>query len=115
MSDTEIKGEYPFSELAKRQKRQQRGPGRPIKGVRRYPTTVHLTEAERTQLGQTQVEIRRYFPVSRSELVGVAISVLGEMIESAIASGKLVTTDLDALRAWALEQVYFLELKNQKM
>jgi len=113
-SDKEIKGVYPFSELAKRQERQKRGRGRPLKGVRRHPTSVHLTEAERAQLGQLQVEIRRYFPVNRSELAGVAVSVLSEMIEAAIASGKLTAGDLDALRAWALEQVDFLELKNQK-
>ena len=31
----EIKGEYPFAELVKRQHRQPRGRGRPLKGVRR--------------------------------------------------------------------------------
>jgi len=40
----EIKGEYPFAELVKRQHRQPRGRGRPLKGCAADPTTVYLTE-----------------------------------------------------------------------
>jgi hypothetical protein len=113
-SGPEIRGEYPFSELAKRQMPQRRSRGRPVKSVRRHPTTVHLTEAERAQLGQLQVKIRRYFPVNRSELAGVAIALLGELVEAAVESGSFVINDLDMFQAWALEQADFMELKNRK-
>ena len=83
-SKPEIRGEYPFSELAKRQLPQRRSRGRPVKSVRRHPATVHLTEAERAQLGQLQVQIRRYFAVNRSELATAVFTFAGV--------GVLVTT-----------------------
>jgi hypothetical protein len=114
MSDAEIKGEFPFAELAKRQQRQPRGRGRPIKGVRRDATTVHLTEAEREALGRLQVQMQRYFAVNRSELAGVAVAVLGKLVDDALAAGALATNDLDAFQAWALERTDFVKLENQK-
>jgi len=74
--DADIKGEFPFAELVKRQQRLRRTRGRPLKGVRREPTTVYLTEAEREMLGRLQVQLQRYFSVNRSELTGVAIALL---------------------------------------
>jgi hypothetical protein len=112
--ETEIKGEYPFAELAKRQQRQPRGRGRPLKGVRRDPTTIYLTEAERETLGRMQVQLQRYFAVNRSELVGVATAVLNNLVEEAVASNSLTSNDLDAFQAWALEQLDFIKSKNQK-
>jgi hypothetical protein len=114
MSADEIKGEYPFAELAKRQHRQPRGRGRPLKGVRRDPTTVYLTDAEREQLGRLQVELQRYFAVNRSELVGVAVAVLGEMVEQALAADALTSNDLEAFHAWMLDRIDFIKLENQK-
>lgn len=113
-SDPEIRGEFPFAELAKRQKQQRRGRGRPVKSVRRSPTTVHLTEAERVMLGELQVEMRRYFPVNRSELAGVAIAVLAELVDTAISSSSFVANDPDTFQAWAMAQIDFLKLKNRK-
>ena len=110
----EIKGEYPFAELAKRQHRQPRGRGRPLKGVRREPTTVYLTEAERELLGRLQVGLQRYFGVNRSELVGVAVAVLGEMVDEAVASDALTSNDLEAFHAWVMDQVDFIKLENRK-
>jgi hypothetical protein len=110
----EIKGEYPFAELAKRQHRQPRGRGRPLKGVRRDPTTVYLTEAERELLGQLQVGLQRYFAVNRSELVGVAVAVLGEMVAEAVAADALTSNDLEAFHAWVMDQVDFIKLENRK-
>jgi hypothetical protein len=115
MTDAEIKGEFPFAELAKRQQRQPRGRGRPLKGVRRDATTIYLTEAEREALGRLQVQVQRYFAVNRSELTGVAVAVLGELVDAALASGALATNDLDAFHAWALKQVDFIKLENQKI
>ena len=114
MSADEIKGEYPFAELAKRQHRQPRGRGRPLKGVRRDPTTVYLTEAERELLGRLQVELQRYFAVNRSELVGVAVAVLAELVDAAVASDALTSNELEAFQAWTMGQVDFIKLKNQK-
>jgi len=113
-SEPEIRGEFPFAELAKRQKQQRRGRRRPVKSVRRTPTTVHLTEAERVTLGEMQVEMRRYFPVNRSELAGVAVAVLAELVDAAISSSSFVVNDLDTFQAWALEQIDFLKLKNRE-
>ena len=115
MSADEIKGEYPFAELAKRQHRQPRGRGRPLKGVRRDPTTVYLTEAERELLGRLQVELQRYFSVNRSELVGVAVALLSEMVNDAVAADALTSNDLDAFLAWAVDKIDFIKLENQKM
>jgi hypothetical protein len=114
MSADEIKGEYPFAELAKRQHRQPRGRGRPLKGVRREPTTVYLTEAEREMLGRLQVGLHRYFAVNRSELVGVAVALLDEMVERAVAVDALTSNDLEAFYAWIMDQVDFIKLENQK-
>jgi hypothetical protein len=114
-SEPEIRGEFPFAELAKRQKQQRRGRGRPVKSVRRIPTTVHLTEAERVTLGELQVEMRRYFPVNRSELAGVAIAVLAELVDTAISSTSFVVNDLDTFHAWAMAQLDFIKLKNREI
>jgi hypothetical protein len=114
MSADEIKGEYPFAELAKRQQRQPRGRGRPLKGVRREATTVYLTEAERELLGRLQVDLQRYFAVNRSELVGVAVAVLAELVDAAVASDALTSNELEAFQAWTMEQVDFIKLENQK-
>ena len=114
-SEPEIRGEFPFAELAKRQKQQRRGRGRPVKSVRRSPTTVHLTEAERVTLGELQGEMRRYFPVNRSELAGVAIAVLAELVDTAISSSSFVANDLDTFQAWAMAQIDFLKLKNREI
>jgi hypothetical protein len=113
-SEPEIRGEFPFAELAKRQKQQRRGRGRPVKSVRRTPTTVHLTEAERVTLGEMQVEMRRYFPVNRSELAGVAIAVLAELVDAAISSSSFVVNDLDTFQAWAIDRIDLLKLKNRE-
>ena len=114
MSDAEIRGEFPFAELAKRQQRQPRGRGRPLKGVRRDATTVYLTEAEREMLGRLQVQMQRYFAVNRSELAGVAVAVLDKMVDAALASDTLATNDLEAFQAWAMQQVDFMKLENHK-
>ena len=114
MSSDDIRGEYPFAELAKRQHRQPRGRGRPLKGVRRDPTTIYLTEAERELLGRLQVELERYFAVNRSELVGVGVAVLGEMVDRAVAADTLTSNDLEAFQVWALDQVDFIKLENRK-
>jgi hypothetical protein len=110
----EIKGEYPFAELVKRQHRQPRGRGRPLKGVRRDPTTVYLTEAERELLGRLQVQLQRYFAVNRSELVGVAVSALGKMVDAASAADGLTSNDIEAFQAWVLDQTDLIKLENQK-
>jgi hypothetical protein len=114
-SEPEIRGEFPFAELAKRQKQLRRGRGRPVKSVRRNPTTIHLTEGERVTLGEMQVEMRRYFPVNRSELAGVAIAVLAELVDTAISSSSFVVNDLDTFQAWAMAQIDFIKLKNREI
>ncbi len=110
----EIKGEYPFAELVKRQQRQRRSRGRPLKGVRREPTTVYLTEAEREMLGRLQVQLQRYFSVNRSELTGVAIALLAGLVDQSVESNALSTNDLDTFHAWAMEKLDFIKLQNQK-
>lgn len=116
MSDSadNIKGEFPFAELVKRQQRLRRTRGRPIKGVRREPTTVYLTESERETLGRLQVELQRYFAVNRSELVGVAVALLAAAVDDAVENNALSTNDLDTFQAWTLDLADFIKLKNQQ-
>lgn len=106
-------GEFPFAELVKRQQLPRRTRGRPLKGVRREPTTIYLTEAERGMLGYLQVQLQRYFAVNRSELTGVAIALLAELVDDAVASSTLATNDLDTFHAWVLEFTDFMKLKNR--
>jgi hypothetical protein len=110
----DITGEFPFAELVKRQQRLPRTRGRPLKGVRREPTTIYLTAAEREMLGRLQVGLQRYFSVNRSELTGVAVALLSELVENAIESNALATNDLDTFHAWVLDLADFIKLQNQK-
>lgn len=54
--------------------------GRPPKRVKRKPTTVHLTEEESQTLGELHLSVKRCFSVNRSELVGLAIEVLNDLV-----------------------------------
>lgn len=54
--------------------------GRPPKRVRRKPTTVHLTAEEAQALGELHLSVQRHFSVNRSELVGLAIEVLANLV-----------------------------------
>jgi hypothetical protein len=112
--EPDIKGEFPFAELVKRQQRLRRARGRPLKGVRRDPITVYLTAAEREMLGRLQVELQRYFAVNRSEVVGVAIGLLSAVVDSAVEQNALSTNDLDTFHAWTLQLADFIKLQNQK-
>jgi hypothetical protein len=54
--------------------------GRPPKKVQRKPTTIHLTQAESRSLSKMHLLINEQFSANRSELVGLAIEVLGALI-----------------------------------
>jgi hypothetical protein len=54
--------------------------GRPPKRVQRKPTTVHLTAEENQTLGELHLLVKRHFSVNRSELMGLAIEVLADLI-----------------------------------
>lgn len=55
--------------------------GRPPKGIRRKPTTVHLTTEEARALGELHLSVKSHFNVNRSELVGLAIEVLADLLQ----------------------------------
>ncbi len=59
--------------------------------------------------------IDRYFPVSRSELMGVAVSLLAAMVERERMANSLTISDLEGFRSWALALADFMDLRNQKI
>jgi len=73
--------------------------GRPPKRIRRKPTTVHLTTEESQYLGELHLSVKRHFSVNRSELVGLAIEVLADLIhEDGSTLLDETVTDLGALK-----------------
>ena len=73
--------------------------GRPPKRIRRKPTTVHLTTEESQTLGELHLSVKRHFSVNRSELVGLAIEVLADLIhEDGSTLLDETVTDLGALK-----------------
>jgi len=107
--------EVPFADLARHERKPQRRRGRPPKATRRRRTTLHLTEAELEELGILHTVIDRYFPVSRSELMGVAVSLLAAMVERERMANNLTISDLEGFRSWALAHADFMDLRNQKI
>ncbi|MCC7352441.1 MAG: hypothetical protein IT330_01695 [Anaerolineae bacterium] len=106
-------GEVPYAELVRRgdaARRAARGKpgraGRPPKPTRRQPSTLHLTDAEREELGHLQATLQRYFAANRSEVAGVAVSVLAGLVEEARAAGLLTASDLEDFRSWMLERAH---------
>jgi len=73
--------------------------GRPPKRIKRKPTTVHLTTEETQTLGELHLSVKRHFSVNRSELVGLAIEVLADLIhEDGSTLLDETVTDLRALK-----------------
>lgn len=107
--------EVPFAELARYEQKPQRRRGRPPKSTRRRRATLHLTDAELEELGTLHTIVDRYFSVSRSELVGVAVSLLASLVAQARAANSLTISDLEGLRSWALAYGDFMDLRNQKI
>lgn len=107
--------EVPFAELARHERKPQRRRGRPPKATRRRHATVYLTDAEMEELGTLHTLIDRYFGVSRSELMGVALSLLAAVVERERAANSLTISDLEGFRSWALAFADFTDLRNQKI
>jgi hypothetical protein len=106
--------EIPFARLAAYERKPVRRRGRPPKPTRRKHVTFHLTDAELEELGVLHTQVDRYFPVTRSELVGVAVSLLNALVDRARAHNELTSSDLDNFNAWVLSQVEFWDFRNQK-
>lgn len=107
--------EVPFARLAAYERKPARRRGRPPKPTRRKHATFHLTDAELEELGLLHTEVDRYFPVTRSELVGVAVSLLNALVDRARAHNELTSSDLDSFQSWVMSQVEFWDFKNQKL
>ena len=56
--------------------------GRPRKKVQRKPTTIHLTKEENTLLRRLHLTLGENLAINKSEIVGVAIEALAEIIKS---------------------------------
>jgi len=54
--------------------------GRPRKKVQRNPTTIYLTKEENTLLRRLHLMMGEHLSVNRSEIVGVAIEILAEIM-----------------------------------
>ncbi|RME98674.1 MAG: hypothetical protein D6768_16765 [Chloroflexi bacterium] len=72
--------------------------GRPPKKIRRKPTTVHLAQSEHRNLSKLHMLLNEQFSINRSELVGVAIDVLAEVVE--IAGDKLSDEAITSLESF---------------
>lgn len=107
--------EIPFARLAAYERKPARRRGRPPKSTRRKHVTFHLTDAELEELGVLHTQVDRYFPVTRSELVGVAISLLNALVDRARAHNELTSSDLENFNAWVMSQVEFWDFRNQKL
>ena len=107
--------EVPFAKLARHERKPQRRRGRPPKATRRRRATLHLTDAELEELGTLHTVVDRYFPVSRSELVGVAVSLLASLVAQERADNSLTVSDLEGFRSWALAHGDFMDLRNHKI
>ena len=55
--------------------------GRPRKKVQRKPTTIHLTQSENRNLSKLHLLVNDQFSINRSELVGIAVDVLSNLME----------------------------------
>lgn len=63
--------------------RQQSKPlGRPKKKVKRNPTTIHLTKEEKLQLNRLHLILSEHLSLNKSEIVGIAIETLSEIISN---------------------------------
>lgn len=54
--------------------------GRPRKKVQRKPTTIYLTKEENTMLGRLHLTMGEHLSLNRSEIVGIAIEILSEIM-----------------------------------
>ena len=106
--------EVPFARLAAYERKPIRRRGRPPKPTRRRHVTFHLTDAELEELGVLHTQTGRYFAVTRSELVGVAVSLLNALVDRARANNELSSSDLSSFHAWVMSQVEFWDFRNQK-
>lgn len=71
--------------------------GRPPREVRRKQKTVYMTEAQIELLDDLQYQFKRRFKVEQSDLVGLAIELLGKAVEMQHAQEQEIHS-LDALR-----------------
>lgn len=107
--------EVPFARLAAYERKPARRRGRPPKATRRKHATFHLTDAELEELGLLHTQVDRYFPVTRSELVGVAVSLLNALVDRARVHNELASSDFDSFQSWVMSQVDFWDFRNQKL
>ncbi len=61
-------------------RRQAKPLGRPPKKVQRKPTTVHLTQSETRNLNKLHLMLSEQVSVNKSELIGVAVDVLANLV-----------------------------------
>ncbi len=107
--------EVPFARLAAYERKPVRRRGRPPKPTRRKHVTFHLTDAELEELGLLHTQVDRYFPVTRSELVGVAVSLLNALVDRARVHNELSSSDFDSFQSWVMSQVEFWDFRNQQL
>jgi hypothetical protein len=54
--------------------------GRPRKKIQRKPTTIYLTKEEATLLRRLHVQLNENLSLNRSEIVGIAVELLTELL-----------------------------------
>lgn len=64
--------------------------GRPRKKVKRDPTTIYLTKTEKTILRRLDLLMGDHLSINRSEIVGIAIELLSEIIAEHDDDGTLL-------------------------
>jgi hypothetical protein len=64
--------------------------GRPRKKIQRKPTTIYLTKEEATLLRRLHVQLNEYLSLNRSEIVGIAVELMNELITDGDNDGQLL-------------------------
>jgi hypothetical protein len=64
--------------------------GRPRKKVQRKPTTIYLTKEEATLLRRLHVHLNENLSLNRSEIVGIAIELMSELLADGDKDGHLL-------------------------
>ena len=78
-------------------------PGRPRRKERRKQVTLYLTQEQEEALSDMHHTWRKQFKVDRSDIVGLAIEVLADVIKS--NNGILDIQNLESLKVHIAEQI----------
>jgi hypothetical protein len=83
----------------------QKPMGRPRKKVQRKPYTIYLTKEEATMLRRLELLMNDYMSINRSEIVGVAVELLAEIIQTEESGDFKAIRNVDGVKRRLKNQV----------